>query len=300
MRRIARRLVRLYPEAWRERYEEEFIAALEESPATIAVLLDVVLGALDAQVRPQVSDRRFRMVVRLRGSVLAVLWSLVGMVVAGVGFQKMSEYGDFVRAARESAWVGVSFDAVVVGAILALAALLAGGLPVALGAIRGAFVERRRDVPLLFCAPLVCIGLFVGYAFLVTKVVYPAVHPTGVQSPVNVAIFLSIVGAFALAVVVSAGAVSTAVSRVELGEAPFRFALYPAALATLAMGVVLVGTLVWGLALRALTPGLFTGDGGLLSTSTTVNWLAILAVMAISTLVAARAVVRGFSARAGS
>ena len=297
MKKFARWLVHLYPGEWRERYEEEFVATLEESPATFAVLLDVALGALDARVRPQVSDRRLRMVVRLRGSVLAVLWGWVGIVVAGVGFQKMTEYDDFVRAARESVWVGFSFDAVVAGAILALVSVLAGGLPVALTALQGAITEGRRDVPLLFCAPLACLGLFVGYVLLVTKVVYPEIHPIGLHSPLNVAIFLSIAGAFVLAAVASVWAISAAVYRAELDEAPLRFALYPAASAALAMGVVLVGTLAWGLALRARTPGLFTGDGGILSTNTAATWVAILAVMAVSTVVAVHAVVRGFSAR---
>lgn len=300
MRRFARRMVRLYPGAWRERYEEEFAAMIEEMPVTPATLLDIVRGAFDARMRPQISDGRLRMAGRLRASVLAVLWGWVGLVVASVGFRKMTEYGDFVRAARQSAWVGLSLDVVVAGAVLALAAILIGGMPIVFAALRGALAERRRDVPLLFCVPPLCLGLFVGYVLLVTRVVYPAIHPAGVHSPLNVAIFLSIVGAFVLAAVVSAGAVSAAMAHVELGERPLGFALYSAGLVVLAMGLVLASTLVWGLALKIKEPGLFSGSDGILSTSTAATWLVILAVMAVSTAVAARAVVRGFSVHAGS
>ena len=47
------RLVRLYPEAWRERYEEEFLALLAERPPTFGDVVDTVRGAVDAHLHPQ-------------------------------------------------------------------------------------------------------------------------------------------------------------------------------------------------------------------------------------------------------
>lgn len=47
-------LVRLYPAAWRDRYEEEFLALLEARPPTLGDRLDIVRGAIDARVHPQV------------------------------------------------------------------------------------------------------------------------------------------------------------------------------------------------------------------------------------------------------
>ncbi|HEV8545666.1 MAG TPA: hypothetical protein VGQ64_05200 [Candidatus Limnocylindrales bacterium] len=47
------KLVRLYPRAWRDRYEEEFLALLAERPPTFGDLLDTVRGALDAHLHPQ-------------------------------------------------------------------------------------------------------------------------------------------------------------------------------------------------------------------------------------------------------
>ena len=90
----------------------------------------------------------------------------------------------------------------------------------------------------------------------------------------------------------SAAAVSVAVSRCEIGARFYGFALIPAALA---MGVVLVATVVWGLALRARAPALFSGDGGILATPTAATWLAIVAVMAVCA--ASAGMVRGLHAR---
>ena len=46
-------LLHLYPAAWRERYEDEFLALLEERPLSPFDAFDIVLGALDARLRPK-------------------------------------------------------------------------------------------------------------------------------------------------------------------------------------------------------------------------------------------------------
>jgi hypothetical protein len=292
-------LVRLYPRAWRERYGEEFLALLEERRASsVGNLFDVAFGALDAWLEPQVTSGRSTVVVeRMRGSVLLVLWGWVGLVVAGIGFQKMTEYEDFIRAARDSVAVGVAYYAVMVGAVLALAAVAVGGLPLAFAAVRNAVEERRRDVPLLFCVPPLSLVGFVGYVLLVTKVIYPALGHPAVHDASNVALFLSLVGVFLLAAVASAWAVSAALGRSAVEGRTVRFALYSAAVAAFAMVVVLAGAAVWGLALRAHSTALYTGDDGILATPTYATWLAIVAVMAASTAVALAATARGLRAR---
>ena len=58
------RLIRLYPRVWRLRYEAEFLALLAERPPSVGDRVDIVHGALDARLRPQlpgesrVRDRR--------------------------------------------------------------------------------------------------------------------------------------------------------------------------------------------------------------------------------------------------
>ena len=295
---LLKRMVRLYPRVWRRRYEEEFGALLEERHASVLDVCDVALGALDAWLFPQVAGERSVafMVGRMRRSVLLVLWSWVGVVAAGVGFQKMTEYEDFVRAARESAPVGAAFDAVVVGALVTLAAVLVGGIPIVFAALRDALGSGRKDVPLLLCVPPLSLGVFVGYVLVLMRVVYPFLGNLTIHDPVNVALFLSIVVMFLLAAVASTASVSAAVGRSGVGESLYRFALYPAALAALSMVVVSVATAVWGLALWAQAPILFSGDDGLLATPTAASWLAILAVMAVCACTSVVAAVRGLRA----
>ena len=47
-------LIRLYPAAWRERYEAEFLGILEARPPSSRDRLDIVRGALDARLHPEI------------------------------------------------------------------------------------------------------------------------------------------------------------------------------------------------------------------------------------------------------
>jgi Clp amino terminal domain, pathogenicity island component len=51
-------LVRVYPPSWQRRYGDELLALLESRPRTPRVVPDVLLGALDAWLRPQLGPSR--------------------------------------------------------------------------------------------------------------------------------------------------------------------------------------------------------------------------------------------------
>ncbi len=75
------RLVRLYPKAWRDRYEEEFLTLLAERPPTFVDLLDTVRGAIDAHLNPQARGRTVRRwthrIPGLLGLIAGAMWSTV-------------------------------------------------------------------------------------------------------------------------------------------------------------------------------------------------------------------------------
>jgi hypothetical protein len=48
------RLLRLYPRAWRERYGDEFLATVEQRSLHVADRIDIMSGAIDAWLSPDV------------------------------------------------------------------------------------------------------------------------------------------------------------------------------------------------------------------------------------------------------
>jgi hypothetical protein len=49
-------LLQLYPARWRERYGEEFGAVLASQRASVGMVLDVLGGAIDAHLYPQIQN----------------------------------------------------------------------------------------------------------------------------------------------------------------------------------------------------------------------------------------------------
>ncbi len=121
---IHRLLLRLYPRVWRARYEEEFLVVLASHPFSVCEGIDVMRGALDAHLHPHLgtatmpsSERMRQMFAILRASLLTIFCAYGGVVLAGTGFQKMTESPDFREAAQASSMVGISFHLVVIGAV---------------------------------------------------------------------------------------------------------------------------------------------------------------------------------------
>src|SRR5207244_4651674 len=100
---------------------------------------------IDAHMHPllgmkslPIYERILHMLRTLRQSLLTVFCAYIGFVLAGMGFQKMTEYDDFVDAAHTHALVGTTYTLVIVGAAVALLAILVGGLPIAFAVVKEA------------------------------------------------------------------------------------------------------------------------------------------------------------------
>lgn len=288
-------LLRFYPSTWRARYGDEFEALLEQYPFSPTTIINVLLGALDAHIAPQDTNGRIlQMINRPRRTAVTVFCAYIAFVVSGLGFNKMAE--DAVKSGLGTTYpaIGIAYTLVEVGAVVALLAVLAGGLPIAYVALRQALAERRRDILLLFAVPPIALALWLGYTFLLLSEITRAVPHVRVHDPLNVALFLSWVGLFGLAALASTAAVSVAVSRSQISARLFRFALAPAAVATLAMALMFGAVLAWGLSLRAYVPQMFNGNSGLLATNTAISWVGHVVVMGLATLVAAIALIRAY------
>ena len=294
MKRRQRWLLYLYPQVWRARYEEEFLAVLEVCPFSLWTLWDVCLGAIDARLHLEtVTGRMIPFMNRLRTTSVIVFCAYIGFVVAGLAFGKMVEYDDFTDLLNHNAQVSASYWTLYAGAFAALLAVLVGGLPLAFAAARSAIAARNWRLLALFAVPPISLALWIGYIRLV-GVLDP--HPTSFLSrPIleRLAEGGGLVVLFGLAAIVSTAAVCIVIIRSNISEKLFRFARIPAIITTLAMVVMLLAVLVYGLVARAANPQLFAEDNGLLATNTTLTWALILAAMAIATAVAIAALIRG-------
>ncbi len=298
--RITKHMIRLYPRQWRNRYGEEFLDLLEQRPLSILDGVDLVFGALDAHLHPHFGmtalsppEKDRQMILALRSSLLILFCSFVGFMIAGTGFQKMTEEAAFQQATQTSNLVGLPFYLVVAGAIATLIAMIIGGLPIVIAIIKLVFVQKRYNTLAMLAVPPLAFLIFLGTTLLLEVIEQP--HTESIW---QILLYRSLFfGTLIIAIISSTGAVCTAVAQSEIPEKLLFFALLPFACCTIAMTLVLLAIILWGLGLHASAPQLFTGNAGILRTSTTWTWVSIVLEMILATGLAIFALIRGLSAR---
>jgi hypothetical protein len=184
---------------------------------------------------------------RYRSSLITIFCAFIGFVIAGLGLQKMTEYDDFTSVAHHQPVIGIPFGIVYYGSALLLLAVLVGGVPLALAVLRQALLERRYRIAGLFAVPPIALALFV--AFIVVFGRANVGSPPGNAGPGH-----ALVIAFVLAAIVSTAAVAYAIWQIPVSSGLYRFAAWPALLATGFMVAMCVATLVAGVGLNALAP----------------------------------------------
>jgi hypothetical protein len=282
-------LVKLYPRDWRERYEREMLALLEQHPATAHTWIDLMLGALDARLHaPHRAGKMFPMLNRQRKMTLTVFQAWVAYVLAGLVFYGTLDDNPLTQLARTTPELQWPVYVVQAGAALSLLAMLSGALPIGYGVLRGSLAARRRDVLFLMLGvPLLClVALFVYAAAMFS------VHASGLWP--GVVMFRIFEGLIVLGAILSTVAVSAAIVRAQPEANLLRFARWPAILTASAMGLTLLGLVAWAVSALAVAPQVFyTTPGVAEAIDTAHSWLLSALIMAAATIAAIVMIVRG-------
>ncbi|GCE30109.1 hypothetical protein KDA_55930 [Dictyobacter alpinus] len=285
-------VLRLYPRPWRDRYEDEVLAMLEQGVPSWMDDLNLLGGAFNAHLHPCWGFADKSSYLRtLRGSLLTIFVAYASFIIAGLAYQKLTEYHAFMSVAQTDHAIGLLFLLVVIGSVLALSGIFVGGVPIVVAVIRHALKNKQPGLLFLLSTPILANGIFLCILLLL-KNIHPIIPLETIISRTT------FVGALLITVAVSTGVVCRAVSRCEIPEPLLRFALRCAMLATAAMALMFVATTVWGLGVWSKEPQLFTRNDGIFGTSTPLTWLGIVMAMAMATAIALLALTRGMSSRA--
>ncbi len=172
---MRKRLVWLYPKAWRVRYGEEMCSLLDQTPPSITATLDLLRGALVAHMRPLGSSAP---AVRARGTIARVLGCFIIFCFLGSGFAKTTENYDYIEHIHPL--LGVSHSVIVITAIVAAGALALAAAPLALASLALARREREPAVVKLIVAPPAAIATFAGSVGLLVLWLNAHHHHAGV------------------------------------------------------------------------------------------------------------------------
>ena len=118
-------LLRLYPRAWRERYGDEFAELLSARPPSVRDRVDIVRGALDARVHPQLATAPTPRTAAKRDWLLAIAGVTTGVLFstwAAIIVAFSPRWGEL--SSVDNTVLAMSYAAGMLGALLGIGVLL--------------------------------------------------------------------------------------------------------------------------------------------------------------------------------
>lgn len=153
-------LLRFYPRAWRERYANEAAAILEERPATLRTLFDLLLGMLDAYLHNDLfTERKFAMLQKLRNTQLAIFCLSILTMLFWATYQVLHNslfyYAYFTPGLQQVNYTMIqnTVDEIVnIAGLCALITTLIGSIALIRVALRQTVANERKRFSKLFAA----------------------------------------------------------------------------------------------------------------------------------------------------
>jgi hypothetical protein len=293
--RLARRLTLLYPKAWRDRYGDEFVAFLQEHPATFDGLLDIIIAA----VRERFRSPGEHAMSKPQHALILMAYAWIAAVAGGMNLSWTVDDNPLAGTMRSHPPMFMCWIVVEAGALMALASVVLAGLPLLLAALRFAFVRRRGDIlRRLAFAPCAAATLLVWMTAVlvwddwrwapVPSAITGKWHAPAEWPPVDIRWILGsitlglLIAAFVGSAITFRGAIRrsgfpehrlTFLGHVRLIQ-PLAVVKVPALLFAGSVVAMAVGVLGWGLFAQQYAAVLFHDQwGGVLNASSFVSWL---------------------------
>jgi hypothetical protein len=303
-------LISIYPRAWRERYADEFETLLEECLHTPLDAFDILLGALDAhlELSHETTWRLMNMINKLRSTLLFVFAAYIAFIVAGFSLNGLMDDSQLAPLTRSNPILSASWITIEAGSVVGLLAIVIGGAPLAWTIIRRAFRSQRKDLRLLFIPPISFFTL-VAYFLMMVFLAFRTHFLDQPTSSLGHTLMWGLIIIFIAGAIASTAAVWKLISRTDLEQDTFglmgksttiklyEFAYRPAVIAAFSMAVMFAATVVWGWLSYSLRPDLFTGNMGVMMTSTRGSFAFTLIVMAMAVGMAGFGLMRVRSSR---
>ncbi len=278
---MRRRLLWLYPEAWRERYGEEMHALLDETPPSVAATLDLLRGALTAHLRPVATSAPQ---ARARGTIGHVLGCFIVFCVFGVGFAKTAE--NFGSVERRHPLLGVSHSVILIAAIAAIGALVLAAAPLVLASLAQARRTRERALIKLIAVPPTAIAVFAGSVGLLVLWLNAHHHHAGVGGWLLLGLCALCAAAGGFACWAAPRAI---MRRIEVPRRAFALSVPAVGLVALCMAAVALATGVFLVGIIADAPGVGASGNGPaqlidVTTSIAIQFTGMLVLSAVAAL----------------
>ncbi len=326
---LYRCLLKLAPGAFRRDYTQpalqDFYQCCSDSyrqhgPLGVLTLWPLLFGeaviSLLAEHLSEIFGRNQPMLPTIRRSMIAAFGAFVLFMLAYIAMGRTADpSAPFDAVGRIYPQISIAHSLLAYSGVIALLAIVLGGLPILFTAIRHAisgeprnviklFVIRPKQALLLLGAALLITICFPGY-LLATQYIFSSLPCTSTngclsgQPPLMLALsfvaIIAVITLFVFIILAITASLSLAVLRSQFSQELLRFSLVPVAILAMTMGVATIAATVWLISLWVLTPQ-FAASGSGLGNGQTAWVIAIIAAMALATLITIGALGSGLKA----
>lgn len=248
-----RLLLRLYPRVWRERYEEEMLAVLEEHKVSLATFIDLLLGAVDANLSYNgFTEGVSYMVNRIRSGIVMVFCAFM---LFGGGWSMLQRITDpmpnFQVVNHAYPQFGIFFMTDFIVGCLSLLVFVIGGLPVFfISAIRS-IKNKQKNVLVPFLLAVSCL-----FIFLVATAVLANWHHIAFAVTHIYVFFGGYFSLFAILLLIGTVSVSLMISRTNFQMSELKLIFIPEVVILFCMIISVVSTTILLISIKAHAPQL--------------------------------------------
>jgi hypothetical protein len=282
---MRKRLLWLYPQAWRERYGEEMAVLLEDTPSSITTTLDLLRGAVSAHLRPLAGSAP---AARAKNTISHVLGCFIVFCVFGSAFAKTTENDDQTEHVHRL--LGISHSVILIAALVGAGALALAAAPLVAASLAQARRTREPALMKLIAIPPAAIGAFVVSVWLLAVWMNAHHHRAGLGGSLLLVLCLLCAGIGAFACWAAPRAI---MRRIDVPREALALSVPAVALVALCMAAVAVATGVFLVAILADAPRAAAsgnGPGQLIdvTTSIAIQFVAMVGLSAAAAVSAAR------------
>ena len=278
--------LRLYPDAWRQRYELEMRAVIEQSEPSLATMLDLMGGALDAHLYARLPTPPAR---QLRLTVITTVYCGIAFVLVGAGVAKATEDAPFRAAEAAHGLLSGARIAVAALAAISCAVVVVAGAPLAFAIVREVYRGHRE-----LRRALGTVGIALGVLGAVTAGLVALAHGLrGTGGLLGHVAFLAWIGLVVIVAVVCARGVRKVLLEVGLERPQLVPGIAGAWVLSRLMAAVTIAALLYAVALPAYAPHVAALSNGPLAFRTAAVLAGQVVVMALVSSIALLTARRG-------
>lgn len=286
-------LLRWYPESWRARYGDEFLALLEDrlsgSPPSIRLRTSVAMAGIRERCHASgmVGTQSSRLTQRRTGSLMVlVAWSI--MIVGGAGLTKTAEHFAVAMPSRSRELAQFAYNVTAVAGIVGTLFVAAGAFVAFPGFLRLIRAKRWTKVRATFVWP---VATFAVLALATFGLSLWARHLDAAQRNGSDHIYSGAFLLLALLVVVTIGlwvrAIITVASRIDFTARTLRWESWLALGVSISSMFVIASTVLWWIQMGLHAPWFLQGTAvGDTASPWSLNLVASVVPMALAALIA--------------